>query len=94
MLAPVAASILRSRAVSLRIKPTVIASTLSAIRTPASVTSVRSWDKDACVDLSSMLTPAAAASCRAWLICPAVRGWRVCISQPAGRAVNPRDRRA
>ena len=62
LLAPVAARVRRSLAVSLRIRPTVIPSTPRARRTPAAVDQFRNGAEEFCAFLVSTYRPTEAAA--------------------------------
>jgi hypothetical protein len=61
--APVAVSVRRSLAVSLRIRPTVMAITANASSRPKAVPPSSSCDSDGCADLVSTVAPVALAIC-------------------------------
>ena len=78
-----------SRPASLRMRPTVIASTPSATRIPAAVDQLRSGASDFGAERVSMTSPAEAAARRAASICAAVNADGARNSQPLGIAANP-----
>src|SRR5580693_5410339 len=82
-LAPVAVSVRRSRAVSLRIRPTDMASTPNAITMPSAVTPSVISPRLSEPDFVSTVNPKASASCLAVSICAAVSGPGVWMSQPS-----------
>src|SRR5690348_11887343 len=88
LLAPVAASVRRSLAVSLRIRPMLMPRMPRASAIPNTVAQVMISDEDGALDLVSMIRPALAAASRALLICAAVGGCGVVTSQPAGLALR------
>ena len=92
LLAPVAVNVRRSRPVSLRMRPTVIASTPSATRMPAAVDQLRSGDNDFGAERVSITNPADAAARRAAAICAVVNALGARNSQPSGIALNPNVR--
>jgi hypothetical protein len=80
--APVAARVRRSLAVSLRIRPTLMARMPSASAMPNTVAQLRISADEGALFLVSMVMPAAAAVSRTCLICAAVGGCGDWISQP------------
>ena len=89
LVAPVAVSVRSSLAVSLRMRPTVMASTPSATRRPTAVAPSRSPAFDDCFCRVSTVIPAAAAVCRAELIWAVVSGDGVWMNQPAATDFSP-----
>jgi hypothetical protein len=87
--APAAARTLRSPAVSLRIRPTVMARTLSARTIPAAVAHESNSESEGLSFFVSMVSAAALARCRAALISIAVSGCGDCMSHPAVVAWSP-----
>ena len=85
--APIAASVRRSLALSLRIRPTDMASTPSAISIPAAVAPLLICENPSSPDLVSSVPPAAATAERVELIWTAVSGSGVCTSQPLSSIV-------
>ncbi len=82
LVAPAAVRVRRSRAASVRISPTVIASTPRASSAPAAVAAALMVASDAWAFLVSMIRPALAATSRAAASCAAVKGWQDSTSQP------------
>ena len=94
LLAPVAVRVRRSLAVSLRMRPTVMARMPSARTIPKTVAQLMISDDDGMLDLVSTVMPCAAAATLALAICPAVGGFGLWMSQPSGTACRPRVRMA
>ncbi len=90
LVAPVAASVRSSLAVSLRMRPTVMASTPSATRRPTAVAPLRSSAFEVCRFRVSMVNPAAAAVRWAELTRAESSGERVCMNQPALADSSPK----
>ena len=84
LLAPVAARVRRSLAVSLRMRPSVMARMPSASTMPNTVAQLMITATDGMLFLVSMVRPAAAAASLALVICAAVGGLRG-LDQPAVR---------
>src|SRR5580693_714978 len=82
LLAPVAARVRRSLAVSLRLRPTDMARMPSASTTPNTVAQLMMSAEVGMLFLVSMDIPATAAVCRALVICVAVGGFGVWTNQP------------
>ena len=83
-LAPVAVSVRRSPAVSLRMRPMLIARIASASTIPNTVARSMTSYPGGALDFVSMLIPeTSAAMKRALRICAAVGGWFVTMNQPA-----------
>src|SRR5450755_2102067 len=82
LLAPVAARVRRSLAVSLRMRPTDMARMPSARKIPKKVAQLMIVADVGMLFFVSMVMPAAEAVARASLICAAVGGCCVWISQP------------
>ena len=92
LLAPVAARVRRSLAVSLRISPTLIARIASASTIPASVAESMTSMPDGALFLVSMDMPDTfEARSRASLICVAVGGCTVVMNQPASDVCSPSE---
>src|SRR5262249_59353317 len=94
LLAPVAVRVRSSLAVSLRMRPTVMARMPSARTMPKTVAQLMISDDDGMLDLVSTVMPFAAAATRALVICPAVGGFGLWMSQPSGTVCRPRARMA
>src|SRR5215469_620451 len=88
-LAPVAARVRRSLAVSLRIRPTLMARMASASRMPKTVAQSTMVADVGMLFLVSRDMPAAAVASRALLICAAVGGFGAWMSQPATKGCSP-----
>ncbi len=89
LLAPVAARVRRSLAASLRIRPTLMARMPSASRIPKTVAQLMIVDEAGMLFLVSMVRPAAAAVSLALVICAAVGGCGVWMSQPEMPVCRP-----
>jgi len=92
LLAPVAVNVRMSRPASLRMRPTVIASTPNATRIPAAVDQLRSGANDLGAERVSMTNPDDAAARRAASFCADVRADGAWISHACGVADKPRVR--
>src|SRR5262249_25872427 len=87
-LAPVAARVRRSLAVSLRIRPTLMARMASARTMPNTVAQLIMVADVGALDLVSTVMPAAPAASLASWICAAVSGVAVWISHPAAKGLR------
>ena len=82
LLAPVAVSVRRSPAASLRMRLTLMANTPRASAIPNTVAQLMMSDEDGASFFDSTVIPDAAATCRASSICAAVNGLDDWSSQP------------
>src|ERR1039457_52244 len=88
-LAPVAVRVRRSLAVSLRMRPTLMARMASARAIPKTVAQLMISAEEGALDLVSMVRPAAAAGSLALLIWAAVGGWGVWMGHPSVLTCRP-----